>query len=284
MNIRTIGITLSVIGVSSVLATLSIHATENMGQFSRSLVGNIFESGTEKKSCPEDMILISSPEGAFCIDRYEASPSEVCIFDNPQNIRDAEVNYLQQECVPVSEPGQSPWTFVSRDMAMELCARADKHLPSSREWFLASLGTPDTGTPYTENDCNLNRNWGIREVGATGSGEMCVSSFGAYDMTGNVWEWVDDDVVNGVLGNITLPESGYVDGVTSSGIPFTSSTSANELYGQDYFWSPREPVTAVMRGGFYGSGSDGGRYTFYSQAKSTFVGNAVGFRCARVVE
>ncbi|MEX0931674.1 MAG: SUMF1/EgtB/PvdO family nonheme iron enzyme [Candidatus Paceibacterota bacterium] len=273
---RTVVLTASIVLLSAVITSMSIFAGDYVtGERLSATVAN------SNNACPVNMVFVPTDSGGFCIDMFERSVGDACIYTNPANSIQTGQNLQIDTCESVVLKGRVTWVNVTRTQASRLCARSKLRLPSSREWFLASLGTPDTGTPYTENDCNLNRNWGIREVGATGSGEMCVSSFGAYDMTGNVWEWVDDDVVNGVLGNITLPESGYVDGVTSSGIPFTSSTSANELYGQDYFWSPREPVTAVMRGGFYGSGSDGGVFAVNAEAISSFSSVGIGFRCVQ---
>ncbi len=217
------------------------------------------------------------------MDIFEASPGEDCLQTKVRNEPDSQVNISQSNCFPESVKGGEPWVFVTRDSAIELCARVGKHLPSSREWYYASLGTEDILHEPVSSGCNLYTNWGDG-IGLTGSGEKCVSSFGVHDMAGNVWEWVADDVVANSVDGIQLPQSGYVDGVTSAGFPFISSTSPNTLYGNDYFWASKLPLTAVMRGGFYGSGEDGGRFSLYTEAQSTFVGSAVGFRCARVVE
>src|SRR3989344_3194633 len=95
--------------------------------------------------------------------------------------------------VPTSQPdsvkGGNPWVNLSETQAMTLCAKNGKRLPTPGEWYRAALGTPDTIT-------NRNAECAIGLVGSgsalpTGSRSGCVSSFGAYDMVGNVWEWVD---------------------------------------------------------------------------------------------
>jgi hypothetical protein len=50
-------------------------------------------------------------------------------------------------------------------------------------------GTPDPGRDNGTTDCNVGN---TLVVASTGSRSSCVSDFGAYDMVGNLWEWVAD--------------------------------------------------------------------------------------------
>jgi formylglycine-generating enzyme required for sulfatase activity len=101
-------------------------------------------------------------------------------------------------------------------------------------------------------------------------------------MVGNVWEWVRADVVEGVFDDVTLPETGYVSSVDTKGTPRSSSTTAPVEFNADYVWVLREEgVYAVMRGGYYDSGTDAGVYAFHAGILPTTPGIAIGFRCVK---
>jgi formylglycine-generating enzyme required for sulfatase activity len=73
--------------------------------------------------------------------------------------------------------------------ALAACENARKRLPSNGEWQAAVIGTPDPGPDNGTTDCN----W--TSVGTpvnAGSRSSCKSARGAFDMVGNVWEWVAD--------------------------------------------------------------------------------------------
>jgi formylglycine-generating enzyme required for sulfatase activity len=103
-------------------------------------------------------------------------------------------------------------------------------------------------------------------------------------MVGNVWEWVDASVESGQYAHRVLPETGYVTSVDADGIALSSNTSTtqeDELYGKDYFWQNKEGVRGMLRGGFYGSGNDGGIYAVNASVDLGFGSVGVGFRCVR---
>jgi formylglycine-generating enzyme required for sulfatase activity len=109
----------------------------------------------------------------------------------------------------------------------------------------------------------------------------CVSGVGAYDTVGGVWEWVADVADDGRIGDTELPAEGYITQVTSGGVPRTSTTSPTEVLQGDYVWSKTPGMFAVMRGGFYGSRSDGGVFTLHAATPLDFAAPTVGFRCAQ---
>ncbi len=271
---RAFGITLVVIIASVVVTSLVVRATEYVS--SRGLTANVHSIST---MCKRGMTYVPTEQGGFCIDIFERSAGSRCVYDTPENSIQTGQNIQIMECESESVRGRIPWVNVTRVQALQLCAKSGLRLPSSREWYYASLGTEDILHEPVSSGCNLYTNWGDG-IGLTGSGEKCVSSFGVHDMAGNVWEWVADDVVANSVDGIQLPQSGYVDGVTSAGFPFISSTSPNTLYGNDYFWASKLPLTAVMRGGFYGSGEDGGVFSMNIEVLPTFSSSGVGFRCA----
>lgn len=264
------------------LTTLAVNATDHIGNFRASILGSAIEGVLPASPfCEEGMTRVSSPEGDFCIDMYEVSASENCPHTRPQNTLETHDNIISSSCKGVSEEGKIPWTNVSHNQAIEICAQAGKHLPSNSQWFLASLGTPDKAERWDVRDCNVSGNWGSADAGLTGTAELCVSAAGAFDMIGNVWEWTFETVEQGVYKNTRLPQSGFVHGVSSEGLPTETQEEPSQLYYLDRFWLDATKTTGIFRGGYWGSFSDAGRYALHSEIPPSFSGNAVGFRCAK---
>lgn len=224
--------------------------------------------------CPEGMTLVTSSERQFCIDRYEVSPGAHCFYDEPENPRESLLNLREANCVPTSREGAVPWRYISQIQAVEACTKAGKRLPTALEWYRASIGTPEGRT-----SCVLEHS--EPAPARTGSRESCASAAGAFDMVGNVWEWVDEEVVDGVWQGKTIAATGYVHAVDRAGVALSSGATSSELYGADRVWAQSEGVMGMLRGGYYKSGMDGGIYALYAASPLSFAGTAVGFRCVR---
>ncbi len=262
---RYIAVTVGII----VLTSFSIDATDTL-RGSQTALG-IFADKVMQDSCPEDMVLIDDGTEKFCLDIYEVSPSTDCPYQKPGNVSETAVNISDADCLAVSTSEAVPWTFVAKSQAEQLCAKSQKRLPTASEWYRGSLGTPDNRAV-----CNL-----ASGLSVTGSWVDCRSGAGAYDMVGNVWELIDASVSDGVYNNRTIPGEGFVDQIDDSGIATMTISEPNDIYNQDYFWSSSEGQVVVMRGGFYGSRSDGGVYATHAQSNQNFASAAVGFRCAK---
>jgi len=88
----------------------------------------------------------------------------------------------------VSIPDVMPAAYITWFQAAAAARNAGKRLPTNAEWQAAALGTPDPGTEIVTTDCNVSTGSTV----VTGSRINCLSDVGAFDMVGNVWEWVAD--------------------------------------------------------------------------------------------
>jgi formylglycine-generating enzyme required for sulfatase activity len=228
--------------------------------------------GRETEECPTGMLPVRNVPGVACVDAYEASPNEGCSILSPQHMLDTQRNLSVQGCAAASKEGNEPWRFVTRDQAMQLCARSEKRLPTSVEWYALALGMADGPTT-----CNT----ATRSVAPTGSFAECISPHGAYDLVGNVWEWVRDDVINGTYKERALPETGYVAQVDENGMAVASTDTPDQLFNADYFWSQSEGAYGIIRGGYYDSGNDAGVYAVHADTLPTSASPGIGFRCVR---
>ena len=99
-----------------------------------------------------------------------------------------------------SRPGVLPWVNVSWDEARAACAAVGASLCSGSAWNAACRGQDRASYPYGDeydpDACNVLESpdgcLNQCRVVPTGSYESCVSAAGAYDMSGNVAEWVED--------------------------------------------------------------------------------------------
>lgn len=253
-----------------IITALGIDATDTLTGSQGTLLSQVIQR--DVSGCPSGMSRVENNDSVSCVDMYEVSAGDNCPAGNPNNVLESLQNIEASSCSAESKPGVQPWRFVSRDQAMQACARSGKRLPTSKEWYELSLGITGIDTM-----CNISSG----AISNTGESEGCVSPHGAFDMIGNVWEWVSDDVVDGVYQNRILPESGYVAQADATGMAVVSTTTEQELFGKDYFWSERDGVYGIIRGGYYSSDKDAGLYTAHADTLPTAVGTAIGFRCVK---
>jgi hypothetical protein len=93
----------------------------------------------------------------------------------------------------LSLPSEIPSANITWFQALEACANAGKRLPTNAEWQMGATGTPDPGPDNGTTDCNT-ASGGF--VSLTGTRDSCVSARGAFDMVGNLAEWVAEWVPN----------------------------------------------------------------------------------------
>lgn len=266
-----------VVILSSALTTLAIRASEKLPIPPSALI-----AGTGKSEhipqCPPEMAYVPTSSGGFCIDRFEASPSRECPNAALSNQFGTLENLGVPACKPESKADASPWVNVTLHQALELCARAGKRLPTHAEWYRAAVGTPDGASE--KEGCVLGK-IGAHEAEKTGTHRVCISSFGAYDMVGNVWEWIDAYTASGWYNNRLLPDEGFVAEVDQDGVPVLTTATSSALFGGDYFFVEKSGVFGMFRGGYWNMTEKAGVYTVSASVPSSFLGAAVGFRCVK---
>jgi hypothetical protein len=194
---------------------------------------------TDPERVVDDMVHIGHHGLDIWIYRYEASRPDATGLGSGASAARA-----------CSRAGVVPWANVTFDEAAAACAAVGKRLCAPDEWLAAcegaSLNLYPYGGSYLGATCN-----GVDHDGIPGgtdddvllpAGDLagCVSEDGAYDLSGNLREWTDDQT-----------------GVTTGGDP---------IY--------------VVRGGEYHTPAPGLTCDFtLSQAVSTVVLPTIGFRC-----
>ncbi len=259
--------------VAVALSTLGISASDSLRGVSGSLLSLVIKHDI-LQGCGADSVELESGDKRLCVDRFEASPGLSCDSKDPKTLQESERDLSSGSCAPASQKDATPWRFINLSQAQRACAAAGKRLLSNSEWYRAALGTnPDTS------DCFLHGGG----VGPRVSSEStCKSTAGAYDMVGNVWEWVDAQSSSGNYDTRKLPDTGYVSGVDANGIALsTKAEGGDSVYGEDYFWQSGDGTKGMIRGGYYDSEKDGGLYALNAAVDLGFGSAGVGFRCVR---
>jgi hypothetical protein len=269
--------TLAVV-VAGAVAGLIVDAGGHLGEPSSSALGALVErAGSGHSTCSGEMAAVPTEDGTLCVDRFEASAAPSCPNAVPEGPRETAINLGAPNCTAVSQRGQVPWRFVSREQAARLCARAGKRLPTPREWYQAALALAGSGT--SSERCVLDADAPV----PAGSHASCVTSQGIYDLVGNVWEWTSATVRGHTYEGRQLASStGYVAAADSAGLPLATVSSEPPVqYGRDYAWLSGATMSGLLRGGFFASGADGGIYAVHTGKAPTYRGQGVGFRCVK---
>lgn len=232
-------------------------------------------------ACPSDSV----HSGAVCMDKYEASvwyvpPKQKSLISKIQKGTVTLANLTSPAAVAagvahlglgagdlaaagcpdtgngcvnfyaVSIPGVTPSAFLNWFQAAAVARNSLKRLPTNQEWQVAALGTPD-GAPCI--------------VSAAGPGPTgtagCVSDVGAFDMVGNLYEWVADWVPLSTACTPSLFGTG----------------DSNCLAGASTTSGPG----ALIRGGNYTNGGDDGVFNVVGLDPPTSTSASIGFRAAR---
>jgi len=251
------------------------------------------------RDCPMDMVFVYSTGGGFCIDKYEASTHATnCPYPYPADQTETLANLDDSDCYAVSVSGRGPWTNIDQGQAALACAKAGKRLPTNTEWFYAALGTPDldaTDPADDSEECNIwtgskpsvatyvdhDNDGDNTEAIGTGTATSCVSTAGAYDMVGNVWEWVADSTTDApglFTGEVSSPD--YIKGVDGNGLVREAQDASTVNYNEDLIYYSAGSK-GFLRSGNWNNGAGAGVFTLNLGTAPSSTNTGIGFRCAR---
>jgi formylglycine-generating enzyme required for sulfatase activity len=169
----------------------------------------------------------------------------------------------------VSIPGVAPSRCITWLQANQACLLSGKRLLTNREWQGAAAGTPD---PDAADDGSTTCVTSALGPADTGSRASCRSVWGAFDMVGNVNEWVADWGDRSVSCTSWPASLGgdfsCVAGPGTTGNPGETSGTLS-LPG------------AINRGGAWFDGTSAGIFAIDAGTNPSLRSSAIGFRCAR---
>jgi hypothetical protein len=230
------------------------------------------------KKCSQDSVQV----GDVCVDRYEASVWSTTDTGTIIKIKKGKITAEAQivgtkrgvgsddygagcpdtgngcnDYYAISVPA-TPSAYITWFQAAAACRNAGKRLATNQEWQLAALGTPDPGTVNGTTDCNVD----TFEVTGTGSRSSCVSDVGAFDMVGNLQEWVADWV------------------------PLSTDCPGWGGFSNDFMCLSGASTTgtgpgALFRGGTFDFGASAGPFYVNGSFPPSGSSGSLGFRCAR---
>ncbi len=180
-------------------------------------------------NCPQGMVGVPADAPIFCIDAFEVT------WDG---------------ATAVSEQGVTPTSGLTYDESVAACEStpaydasgtlyAYKHLATSEEWEAAADGVyGEGGLEYPFGDewddtacvTPTSTDWPYDEVQVTGLLPTCISPVGAYDMVGNLWEWMDSGYkVDPSTALWVFEEAGIELDIDASGLILLVAGDADDL-------------------------------------------------------
>ena len=215
--------------------------------------------------CDDDMALVTFEAGRICIDLYEAAivMREADGSETPWPHVTPLDGYDAAAFRAVPARGVVPQGYISQEQAAAACEGSGKRLCTFDEWTAACRGRPahdyvyPYGDVYESGACNEgkespivilfgpNPTYSSAElndprcdqldggVAAGGAYSRCVSAYGAFDMHGNLHEWIDDtpDPADPARGSFM---GGYFVDAKINGAGCTYRTTAHEKTYHDY--------------------------------------------------
>jgi eukaryotic-like serine/threonine-protein kinase len=237
--------------------------------------------GSTKVSPMDGMILLYVPEGDFLMGSTD-SETDATDQEKPQHMVHLDAFWIDQTevtsamyakcvasgkcklpwCLTGSEFDKYPAVCVDWFNAKAYCEWAGRRLPTEAEWEKAARGTDSRLYPWgnepatceyavMKNDSGYGCGEGLARVGSRPKG---ASLYGALDMAGNVFEWVND----------------WYDAYYYSTSPSSNPTG------------PASGSEPVLRGGFFGNNARFLRVAYRVPHSNNPTGgeSGIGFRCS----
>ncbi len=197
---------------------------------------SVFLISCKAGDCPPEMVEFRLDSKSFCIDRYEnyiigydkngKSYRYTPVFESvikkdgkflPGNIFNK--SELKDKIYARAGKGMTPTDNISWMEAEIACKNSGKRLCKSEEWDFACMGTEKRkypyGNEYAEDFCNSfesGKKRGVIGVLPSGTFGKCDNGKGVFDLSGNLWEWIDATDDSGSLKLIKgggFSNSGY---------------------------------------------------------------------------
>ena len=176
-------------------------------------------SGSTKRRDTDGMEMVYVPEGSFTMGSWDGQDDEVPVrevyLDGYWIDKFEVTNRQYEQCVNAgvcAKPAQTysntrnsyfgnsqfadyPVIFIKWNDAQKYCRWVNADLPTEAQWEKAARGTDQRRYAWGDAEPNADRANSLNEYDDTlqvGSFPAGVSPYGAYDMTGNVWEWTRD--------------------------------------------------------------------------------------------
>jgi sulfatase modifying factor 1 len=242
------------------------------------------------RGCPDWMVRIGDSPEDYCIDRFEDHLVE--LRNGFEKVHPPAVRPRNSGLIARSAPGVFPQSSIDQLQASQACRNAGKRLCTLHEWKRACMGVRGYTYPYGDKEmtgmCNTrkphlvsmlfgndNKKWTRSDMNdpvlnslqgylaKSGEYSSCVSSYGVYDMVGNLHEWVSDIVDAGIMGSMP-----YIGKSKPTGGPTAAVGNG------------------IFMGGFYSSGNQNGEGCNYMTIAHPpqHYDYSTGFRCCKGAE
>lgn len=199
---------------------------------------------------------------AECVQAGKCTPSEL----HGREMDDETRSRFERLCHVANDPDKQehPVNCVDRHQAATYCAFRDKRLPTEAEWEYAARGSDGRVYPWGNeppNHCDMAVLSGICEAKlaarpVASRSPSSASPWGALDMSGNIWEWVED----------TWDERAYARGDVQD--PVVKGAGA---YG-------------ILRGGSWDFAPKRGTVAYRLRFRAREGNVSTGFRCVRFAD